>query len=90
MLNPIELGWAGLKNYVRDKNVNFSLNDVGHLAYQWMTSLSRETAIGYINQTPRKIEDVFKKSDRFTEEIEEQVVDEEEEVSLEVEEMIDS
>ncbi len=80
MLNPIELGWAGLKNYVRDKNVNFSLNDVGHLAYQWMTSLSRETAIGYINQT-RKIEDVFKKSDRFTAEIEEQVVDEEEEVS---------
>ena len=51
--------------------------------------MSRETAIGYINQT-RKTEDIFKKSDRFTEEIEEQVVDDEEEASSEVEEMIDS
>ena len=28
MLNAIELAWAGLKNYVRDTNVNFSLSDV--------------------------------------------------------------
>ncbi|CAF4924644.1 unnamed protein product, partial [Rotaria sp. Silwood1] len=39
MLNRIELAWAGLKNNVRDKNANFSLSDVGHLGYQWMTSL---------------------------------------------------
>ncbi len=77
MLNAIELTWAGLKNYVREKNVKFNLGDVQHLAYQQMTPLSRTTAMGYINGT-RKIEDVFKKCDRFTEEIGEQLIDEEE------------
>ena len=88
MLNAIELAWAGLKNYVRDKNANFSFSDVRHLAYQWMTSLSRTTAMGYINET-RKIEDMFKKSDRFTEEIEEQLVDEDEDVDSVTEETDD-
>ncbi len=77
-----------MKNYVRDKNVNFSLNDVRHLAYQWMTSLSRTTAMGYVNET-RKVEDMFKKSDRFTEEIEEQLVDEDEDVDSVTEETDD-
>ncbi|CAF4623805.1 unnamed protein product [Rotaria sp. Silwood2] len=88
MLNAIELAWAGLKNYVRDKNVNFSFNDVRNLAYQWMTSLSATTAMGYINKT-RKIEDMFKKSDRFTEEIEDQLIDEDEDVDSMTEEMDD-
>ncbi len=88
MLNPIELTWAGLKNFVRDKNVNFSVHDVRHLAYQWMMSLSRVTAMGYINEI-RKIEDTFKKSDRFTEEIEEQLIDEEEEVDSAAEKVDD-
>ncbi len=35
--------------------------------------------MGYINAT-RKIEETFKKSDRFTEEIEEQLLDEEDDI----------
>jgi hypothetical protein len=59
------------------------------LAYEWMTSLNRVTATGYINET-RKIEEILKKSDRFTEEIEEQLVDdEEEEVDSAVEDVDD-
>ena len=88
MLNPIELGWARLKNYVRDNNVNFNLGEVRHLAYQWMTSLNRSTAMGYIRET-RRIEDIFKSSDKFTEEIEEQLVDEDEEVDSATDEMED-
>jgi len=88
MLNAIELAWAGLKNYVRDNNVNFSLKDVRHLAHQWMLSLSKVTAMGYINET-QKIENMFKKSDRFIEEIEEQLIDEEEDTDSSEEEMDD-
>ncbi len=55
---------------------------------KWMTSLSRATAMGYINET-RKIEDTFKSSDRCTEEIEDQLVDEEEEVDSVSEEVDD-
>jgi hypothetical protein len=86
MFNPIELGWAGLKNYVRDNNVNFSLVEVRELAYQCMISLNRSTAMEYIRET-RKIEDIFKSSDRFTEEIEEQLVDDVEEFDSEIDGM---
>jgi len=88
MVNAIELAWAGLKNYVRERNVNFSLSDVRRLAYQWMTSLNRATTIGYINER-RKIEGIFKKSDRFTEEIEEQLIDDKEGVDSAVEDVDD-
>ncbi|CAF1503947.1 unnamed protein product [Rotaria sp. Silwood1] len=35
VLIPIELGWAGLKNYVRKYNVRFSLNDIAQLFNEW-------------------------------------------------------
>ncbi len=79
MVNPIELARNALKNYVRDKNVNFSLGDVRRLTYLRMISLSRVTAVGYINETC-KIQDIFKRSDRFIEDIEEKSVDEKEEM----------
>jgi len=88
MLNATELAWAGLKNYVRDNNVSFSLSDVRHLPYQWMMSLNSTTAMGYVNEA-RQIEDILKKSDRFTEEIEEQLVDEKGKVDSATEEMDD-
>jgi hypothetical protein len=44
--------------------------------------------MGYVNET-RKVEDMFKKSDRFTEEIEEQLVDEDEDVDSVTEETDD-
>jgi hypothetical protein len=88
MLNPIELAWAGLKNYVRDNNVNFSLKDVRRLAHQWMLSLSKTTAMGYINKT-QQIENMFKKSDAFIEEIEEQLIDEDEDTDSSEEELED-
>jgi hypothetical protein len=47
---------------------------------------NKAIAIGYINET-RKIEDIFKKFDRFTGEIEEQLLDEEEEADSAAEEV---
>ncbi len=66
MLNLVELAWADSKNYIRDKNVNFSFSDVHRFTQQWMASLNRVKAVGYINETC-KIQDIFNGSDAFTE-----------------------
>ncbi len=76
MLNPIELAWAGLKSYVRDHNTNFRLSDVRNLTQTWMTSLDVSTATSYLDHA-RNIENTFKKSDCFIEQIEEQIIDDE-------------
>ena len=75
MLNPIELAWSGLKNFVRENNTNFRLSDVRHLAMEWISSLTAGDSAAYIDHT-LKIEETFKKSDRFSEQIEEDLIDE--------------
>lgn len=74
MLNPIELAWSGLKNFVRKNNTKFQLTDVRRLAVQWMSSLTAVQSAEYINHV-FKIEETFKKSDKFIEQIEEDLVD---------------
>ncbi len=78
MFNPIELAWSGLKNYVREHNTNFRLSDVRNLTQTWMTLLDASTAASYCDHA-WNIENTFKKSDRFTEQIEEQIIDDEDE-----------
>ena len=85
MFNPIELAWAGLKDYVRDNNTGFRLSDVRRLAQQWMTLLDAPTAAAYVDHT-RNIEETYKNSDRFTEQIEEEIIDDDEEVDSGAEE----
>ena len=76
MFNPIELAWAGLKNYVREHNTNFRLSDVRNLSQTWMDSLDASTAASYIEHA-QNIENTFKKSDCFAEQVEEQIIDDE-------------
>ncbi len=83
MFNPIELAWAGLKSYVREHNTSFRLSDVQHLTQTWMRSLDASTAVSYLNHA-QNIETTFKKSDLFAEEIEEQIIDDEDEESDEI------
>lgn len=87
MLNPIELAWSGLKNYVRKSNTDFRLNEVRNLSLKWIHSLTADSATAYIDHV-LKIEATFKKSDRFIEQIEEDLEDEEEDVDSE-EEVLD-
>ena len=74
MLNAIELAWAGLKSYVREHNTSFRFGDVRRLTQTWMTALDASTAVSYLNHA-QNIEATFKKSDRFTEEIEEHIIE---------------
>jgi len=85
MFNTIELAWAGLKTYVHENNTNFRLTDVRNSAQEWMASLDASTANSYIHHV-RNIENTFKKSDNFTEFVEEQIIDDEDDVDSEAEE----
>ena len=85
-----QLNWPRLKNYVRDNNVNFRLSEVRDLAQKWMSALDTTTVTGYLNHVCN-IKETFKKSDNFTEIIEEELMDEDddEEVDSVVKEMAD-
>lgn len=72
MFHRIELAWTGLQNYVREQNTNFHLSDVGNLIQTWMASLDTF----YLDHA-RNIENTFKKADRFQQQIEEEIIDEE-------------
>ena len=72
MLNPIEMAWSGLKNFVRKHSTSFRLSDVRRLATQWIFVLTPDDSIAYIDHI-LKIVEIFKKSDRF---IEQDIIDE--------------
>ncbi|CAF1635986.1 unnamed protein product, partial [Didymodactylos carnosus] len=78
-LNPIEIAWSNMKNYVRDNNVNFRLSEVETLSSQWMAALDPETSSGFYREAER-FEDVFKKSDAQAEELENELIDEDKKV----------
>ncbi|CAF4273713.1 unnamed protein product [Rotaria sordida] len=76
-LNPIELSWNNLKQYVRDNNVTFKANDVYNLILDLMGGLDTELATSYFEHV-EKVEQTFKDADSFLEEdIEPNLVEEE-------------
>jgi len=67
VLNPVELAWAGLKKYVLQQNVRFSLNDVAQLCNEWLAACGPENASGYFAHV-YKHEETFKIADKNAEE----------------------
>ncbi|CAF4363310.1 unnamed protein product [Rotaria sp. Silwood2] len=75
-LNPTELSWNNLKQYVRDNNVTFKENDVYNLILNFMGALHAELATSYFEHV-KKVEQTFKDADSFLEvEIEPNLVEE--------------
>ena len=64
MPNPIELVWFGFKNFMRKHNTSFRFSGVRYLATKWISSLTTDDSIAYIDHI-LKIEEIFKESDRF-------------------------
>ena len=77
VLNPIELGWAGLKNYVRKQNVRFSLNEVVQLCNKWLAGCGPENAADYFAHI-YKHEETFKLANKNAEQLESDLIDSEE------------
>ncbi|CAF1541003.1 unnamed protein product [Didymodactylos carnosus] len=75
-LNPIELAWAGLKDYVRDKNTRFRIRDVENLTMEWCVALGPEVAGGYFEKV-KEYEEMFKWADEMIETDVEPGIDEE-------------
>ncbi|CAF0957803.1 unnamed protein product [Rotaria sordida] len=79
VLNPIELGGEGLKNYVRQQNVRFRLDDIEQLCNEWLAACSPEHASAYFAHIYKQ-EEIFKTADKNVEEIENDLTDSEDDV----------
>ncbi|CAF4780937.1 unnamed protein product [Rotaria socialis] len=66
-INPMELVWAALKDYIRKNNVRFRLNDVYNLAAEFIAGFDEDAAKNAI-QHARQVEHTFRTGDRFVEE----------------------
>jgi hypothetical protein len=64
VLNLIELAWAGLKNYIGDKNTNFRLVDVHNLTMEYLAAADRPLSTSYF-QHIKRYEDTFKAADKY-------------------------
>ena len=79
VLNPIELAWVGLKNYLRKQNVCFSLEDVGQLCNEWLAACGPDHVSGYFSHV-YKSEETFKTSGRNVEDIENDLIDSDDDI----------
>ncbi|CAF4276665.1 unnamed protein product [Rotaria sordida] len=74
-LNPVEIAWAGLKEYVRKNNTSFSLASVYELASEFIADFDDKAAQGAVRRT-EKVETTYKAADEFVENtVEPQLID---------------
>ncbi|CAF5017788.1 unnamed protein product, partial [Rotaria sp. Silwood1] len=75
-LNPIELSWNTLKQYVRDNNTTYRSNDVYNLITEYMASVDKKLATSFFAHV-EQVEQTFIDGDSFVEkEIEPDLVEE--------------
>ncbi|CAF3026156.1 unnamed protein product, partial [Rotaria sp. Silwood2] len=75
-LNPIELFWNTLKQYVQDNKTTYQSNDVYNLITEYMASVDKKLATSFFAYV-KKVEGTFIDGDSFVEkEIEPDLVEE--------------
>ncbi|CAF4145912.1 unnamed protein product [Rotaria sp. Silwood2] len=74
-LNPMELAWAALKDYIRKNNTNFTMSSVYELAAEFIAGFDDKAAQDAIRHA-EKLEMTYKTADNFVENIvEPQLID---------------
>ena len=81
-LNPIEVVWAGLKDYIRKNNTTFSMTAIYELASEFIAGFDEKSAKAAILHA-EKVEKTYKAADDFVENtIEPQLVDDASDVEI--------
>ena len=80
ILNPAELGWAGLENYVRQRDVRFNVNDVAQLCSEWSAICDPKHVSSYFDHI-YKHEEIFKLEDKNIEEVENDLIDNDDDIN---------
>ena len=81
-LNPVEIAWSGLKDYVRKNNISFSLNSVRELVAEFIAGFDDKAARGAIRHA-EQVEATYKAVDEFLENtIEPQLIDDDSDDSV--------
>ncbi|CAF0884820.1 unnamed protein product [Didymodactylos carnosus] len=88
--SPRKRGYSGRPAILisEHEQENIRLSDVPDLSLRWIASVDALLATAYLEHT-RKVEQTFKESDQFSEQIEEDIVDDHENVASEIEETTD-
>ncbi|CAF4018286.1 unnamed protein product [Rotaria sordida] len=66
-LNPIELLWNNLKQFVRDQNTTFRQDDVKQLIEQFLVAMDDKLASSYFHHV-YEVEEMYKTADEIMEE----------------------
>ncbi|CAF4842876.1 unnamed protein product [Rotaria sp. Silwood2] len=74
ILNRFKLCGARLKNYVRQQNVHFNLNDIQQLCNECLSVCGLEHAAGYFAHVD-KHEEICKAAEKNAEELENDLID---------------
>jgi hypothetical protein len=74
ILSPIELAWAGLKNYIRDNNTNFRLVDIHNLTVEYLAAVDEPLSISHFRHI-KTYEDTFKAANKYVQEVVETTLD---------------
>ena len=64
-LNPIEMIWAKMKDYIKKKNTNFSLTDDEKYAREFFESFDESEWVKYINHVKKVEEEYLKVADEI-------------------------
>ena len=81
-INPIEIAWSQLKDYVRKNNTSFTLNNVYELVPEFIAGFDEKAAQGAIRHA-EKVEATYKAADEFLENtIEPQLIDDDSDVKV--------